>query len=53
LNFINLSNEEKFVLADMAACKLERALGRKLTPAEYENFVWEFIQDLYKPKLED
>lgn len=48
--FQNLSNEEKFALADMAACKLEKIMGRRMSPAEYENFVWDFIQDLYKPK---
>ena len=53
MNFINLSNEEKFVLADLAACELEKTMGRKLTPAEYENFVWEFMQDLFKPKLKE
>lgn len=50
--FQNLSNEEKFALADMAACKLEKAMGRRMSPAEYENFVWDFIQDLYKPKFD-
>jgi len=52
LYFQNLSNEEKFVLADLAACKVEESQGRKMTPAEYENFVWDFIKDLNKPKYE-
>lgn len=52
MSFINLSNEEKFALANAAAIKLEKEMGRKMTPAEYENFVWEFIQDLYKPRFE-
>jgi len=51
LNF-NLSNEEKFALADMAACKAEKVLGRRMSPAEYENFVWDFIQDLYRQKYD-
>jgi hypothetical protein len=38
-----LSNEEKFVLADIAACKVERATGKKMTPKEYEAFVWDYI----------
>jgi hypothetical protein len=46
-NPLNLSNEEKFVLADEAARKLEEELGRKLSPAEYENFVWRYMQDLH------
>lgn len=48
----NLSNEEKFVLADQAAIELEKELGRKLTPAEYENFVWSYMQSLFRPKYE-
>ena len=49
--FQNLSNEEKFVLADIAACKLEETIGRRMSPAEYETFVWDFIQALHQPKL--
>jgi hypothetical protein len=41
--FINLSNEEKFVLADIAACEVEKSTGIKMTPKQYEEFVWEFI----------
>ena len=50
--FINLSNEEKFVLADVAACKLEKELGSKMTPQQYEEFVWGFVMKLSKPKYE-
>lgn len=50
--FQNFSNEEKFVMANEAALKLEEQLGRKLTPAEYENFVWIYMQNLYKPNYE-
>ena len=45
--FIKLSNEEKFVLADIAACKAEELSGKKMTPQEYETFVWNFISNLY------
>jgi hypothetical protein len=45
--FPNLSNEEKFVLADVAACKAEEMTGKKMTPKEYEQFVWNFISGLY------
>jgi len=45
--FPNLSNEEKFVLADVAACKAEEMTGKKMTPKEYEQFVWNFINGLY------
>lgn len=48
--FHTISNEEKFALADFAACKVEEATGKKMTPKEYEAFVWDFIQDLFKPK---
>lgn len=48
--FHKLSNEEKFVLADVAACKVEKATGKKMTPKEYENFVWDFINDLHNQK---
>ena len=46
--FANLSNEEKLVLADVAACKAEELAGKKMTPQEYEDFVWDFVQGLYK-----
>lgn len=46
--FHNLSNEEKLVLADVAACKAEEIAGKKMTPEEYEAFVWNFIQGIYK-----
>lgn len=46
--FPNLSNEEKFVLADVAACKAEEMAGKKMTPQEYEAFVWDFIAGLYQ-----
>jgi hypothetical protein len=48
--FHTISNEEKFVLADIAACKVEEATGKKMTPQQYEEFVLSFINDLYKPK---
>ena len=51
--FPNLSNEEKFVLADVAACKAEEMTGTKMTPKEYEQFVWNFINDLYKNKIDN
>jgi hypothetical protein len=51
-NMYNLSNEEKFALADFAASKVEKQLGRSMTPKEYEEFVWEFIVDLYTPKYD-
>jgi hypothetical protein len=50
--FIRLSNEEKFALADAAACKFEKETGTKMTPQQYEEFVWGFINDLHKPKYE-
>lgn len=46
--FQNLSNEEKLVLADVAACKAEELSGKKMTPKEYEDFVWDFVAGLYK-----
>jgi hypothetical protein len=51
-NMYNLSNEEKFALADFAASKVEKELGRKMTPKEYEAFVWDFIVDFYTPKYD-
>ena len=51
--FPNLSNEEKFVLADVAACKAEEMTGKKMTPQEYEEFVWNFISGLYDQNRED
>jgi hypothetical protein len=51
--FPNLSNEEKFVLADVAACKAEEMTGKKMTPKEYEEFVWNFISGLYDNKQEE
>lgn len=51
--FPNLSNEEKFVLADVAACKAEEMTGKKMTPEEYEQFVWNFISGLYQNNYED
>jgi hypothetical protein len=50
LYFQSLSNEEKFVLADIAACKLEKAMGRQMSPDEYESFVWDYIWELSRPK---
>lgn len=51
--FPNLSNEEKFVLADVAACKAEEMTGKKMTPKEYEQFVWNFISGLYEMSPEN
>lgn len=51
--FPNLSNEEKFVLADVAACKAEEMSGKKMTPQEYEKFVWDFISGLYDQKFKE
>lgn len=51
--FPNLSNEEKFVLADVAACKAEEMTGKKMTPTEYEQFVWNFISGLYETSYEE
>ena len=51
--FPTLSNEEKFVLADVAACKAEEMSGKKMTPKEYEQFVWDFITDLYSQKNDE
>lgn len=51
--FANLSNEEKLVLADVAACKAEEMSGKKMTPDEYESFVWDFVQGLYKSSVVD
>lgn len=46
--FVKLSNEEKFVLADVAACKAEEMADKKMTPEEYEQFVWNFVSGIYK-----
>ena len=51
--FINLSNEEKLVLADVAACKAEQLTGKRMTPDEYEDFVWNFVQGLYETTVVD
>ena len=51
--FHNLSNEEKFVLADVAACKAEEMSGKKMTPKEYEAFVWDFINHLHIKNLDN
>lgn len=51
--FPTLSNEEKFVLADVAACKAEEMSGKKMTPEEYEKFVWDFISGLYTTKFDN
>ena len=51
--FHNLSNEEKFVLADVAACKAEKMTGKKMTPEEYEQFVWDFISGVYEMTEDD
>lgn len=50
--FHNLSNEEKLVLADVAACKAEQIAGKKMTAEEYEQFVWDFVIGLYQMSLD-
>ena len=50
--FTNLTNEERLVLADIAACKAEELAGKKLTPDEYERFVWEFITTVHIKELD-
>lgn len=50
--FVKLSNEEKFVLADVAACKAEEMTGKKMSAQEYEDFVWDFVSGLYKTSPE-
>lgn len=50
--FHNLSNEEKLVLADVAACKAEEIAGKKMTAQEYEAFVWDFVLGLYQMSLD-
>lgn len=50
--FHNLSNEEKLVLADVAACKAEEIAGKKMTSEEYEAFVWDFVLGLYQMSLD-
>lgn len=44
--FGSLSNEEKFVMADVAAQKVENERGSKMTPLEYEEFVRNFIKEV-------
>jgi hypothetical protein len=51
--FHTISNEEKFALADFAACKVEQATGKKMTPTEYEKFVWDFISTINSPYYHD
>lgn len=51
--FINLSNEEKLVLADVAACEAEKLCGQKMTPEQYEAFVWEFVTKFQQPKFDN
>ena len=51
--FHNLSNEEKLVLADVAACKAEEMSGKRMTPDEYETFVWNFVQGIYETTVVD
>lgn len=41
------------MLADVAACKAEEMSGKKMTPDEYESFVWDFVQGLYKSSVVD
>jgi hypothetical protein len=46
--FHSLSNEEKFALADFAACEVEKRTGVKMTKEEYEEFVWNYVSNLGK-----
>lgn len=52
-HFPNLSNEQKFVLADVAACKAEEIAGQKMTKDQYEQFVFHFIMGLYEQRLDN
>lgn len=52
-HFPNLSNEEKFVLADIAACKVEEKLGQKMTPQQYEEFVWDYVTNMGKSQFDN
>jgi len=51
--FESMSNEEKFVIADIAACKVEEERGQKMTPLEYEKFTRDFIKEMMKQKPTD
>lgn len=42
---LRLSNEEKFVIADVAACKIEQERGSKMISEEYEYFVINYTFD--------
>ena len=44
--FHTLSNEEKFALADFAACEIEKRTGKKMTKEEYEDFVWNYVANI-------
>jgi hypothetical protein len=46
--FHTLSNEEKFAMADFAACEVEKRTGVKMTKEEYEKFVWNYVANLAK-----
>lgn len=50
--FPNLSNEEKFFMADASARKIEQERGYKMSLEEYEQYVWDYIKQLYFPKYE-
>jgi hypothetical protein len=49
-SILRLSNEEKFTLADVAACKIEQERGSKMTPKEYEDFVINYTFTIAKPE---
>lgn len=51
--FGTLSNEEKFVMADVAASKVEKERGQKMTSFEYEQFVRDFIKEIMSLKPTD
>ena len=47
-----LSNEELFAKADFEARQTEERIGRQLSPDEYSEFVWWYLQaSKYSPEL--
>jgi hypothetical protein len=52
MNEMTLSNDELFAKADFEARQTEARIGRKLSPDEYSEFVWWYMQSLrYTPEL--
>ena len=35
-------------MADFAACEIEKKTGVKMTPKEYEEFVWNYVYNLQR-----